>query len=222
MSFIEQLSSKLDAWHLLKHPYYQAWNHGELSRETLQTYAKEYYHHVAAFPRYISAIHADCADIKIRQLLLGHLIEEEQGDENHPELWQRFAEALGVDRNLLRDSAALETTRKLVDGYFDLVKTNYATGLGALYAYERQTPAVSTSKIAGLTEHYGVNTQEGLQFFTVHQQADEWHTQECEDLLNLLSDEEKLQAEIGAEKAAQLLWQFLDGMMLVHANAKTS
>jgi pyrroloquinoline-quinone synthase len=42
---------------LLKHPFYQAWTAGTLSRERLQNYAVEYYPHVAAFPRYLSAIH---------------------------------------------------------------------------------------------------------------------------------------------------------------------
>ena len=42
---------------IIYHPlFYKAWNKGELSKTTLQTYAQEYYHHVAAFPRYLSAI----------------------------------------------------------------------------------------------------------------------------------------------------------------------
>nr|WP_232202760.1 hypothetical protein [Rickettsia montanensis] len=31
---------------------------GKLTHSTLQIYAKEYYHHVTAFPRYISAINS--------------------------------------------------------------------------------------------------------------------------------------------------------------------
>ncbi|MEG8230345.1 iron-containing redox enzyme family protein [Candidatus Rickettsia tasmanensis] len=63
---------------------------GKLTQSTLQIYEKEYYHHVTAFPRYISAIHSKCSDIQARQILLGNLIEEEQGEENHPELWKSF------------------------------------------------------------------------------------------------------------------------------------
>lgn len=91
--------------HLLKHQFYQSWNEGNLSLEALQVYAKEYYHHVAAFPRCISGIHSLCPNLKMRQVLLGNLIEEEQGDENHPELWQRFAEGLGISRSDLREDA---------------------------------------------------------------------------------------------------------------------
>ena len=159
------MHDKLDALHLLKHPFYQAWNEGTLSMETLQTYAREYYHHVAAFPRYISAIHTRCADIASRQVLLGNLIEEEQGAENHPELWQWFTEGLGAARNTLGDGPQLQKTKELVDGYFGLTEADYATGLGALYAYERQTPAVSKSKIDGLKKFYGIDDERTLKFF---------------------------------------------------------
>ncbi|HSZ23887.1 MAG TPA: iron-containing redox enzyme family protein [Candidatus Sulfotelmatobacter sp.] len=72
---------------MLKHPFYQAWTAGTLTRERLQNYAVEYYPHVAAFPRYLSAIHSRCADMATRQAILENLIEEERGAENHPELW---------------------------------------------------------------------------------------------------------------------------------------
>jgi pyrroloquinoline-quinone synthase len=210
---IETLHSELDAWHLLKHDFYQAWNAGELSKEDLQKYATEYYHHVAAFPRYLSTIHSKCADLKARQVLLGNLIEEEQGDENHPELWQRFTTGLGANRVAANDAPQHVKTRELVDGYFDLVNADYATGLGALYAYERQTPEVSGSKIEGLEKFYNITDEQTLKFFTVHQKADEWHSEEVADLIKQLSPADQEKAAAGAMKGAQLLWGFLDGRM---------
>ncbi len=47
--------------------------------------------------------------------------------------------------------------KKLVDGYFGIVRSNFAIGLGALYAYERQALKVSKSKIEGLKKHYLIN-----------------------------------------------------------------
>ena len=58
--FSKDLSEKLDEFHLLKHPFYIAWNKGELSREIIKDYAEQYYNHVKAFPRYISATHSLC------------------------------------------------------------------------------------------------------------------------------------------------------------------
>lgn len=217
MTFLSNLHKTLEQYHLLQHPFYQAWNMGKLDISTLQTYAREYYHHVAAFPRYISAIHSKCEDIQHRQILLGNLIEEEQGENNHPELWTRFAEGLGVCRDDMKKPAQREETNRLVDEYFDLVSADYATGLGALYAYERQTPAVSKSKIDGLKAHYNIDDERTLDFFTTHMAADEWHTEECAGLMEKLSPEEQKRAAEGAEKGAKLLWGFLDGMLAEHA-----
>lgn len=218
MKFLEQLNINLKQYHLLDHPFYQLWNMGKLSHSTLQTYAKEYYHHVAAFPCYISAIHSKCSDIKTRQILLGNLIEEEQGEENHPELWKRFAEGLGCSRNSFTSEPKLTSTQKLVQGYFKLTAKSFATGLGALYAYERQTPEISDSKIQGLQKFYGVSDYRTLQFFIVHSKVDQWHTQECANMIDNLSPEEQKSAYKGAIKGAKLLWQFLDGINISYHN----
>src|SRR5688500_19510618 len=71
---------------MLKHPFYQAWSEGRLSKAVLGEYAKQYYAHVRAFPTYVSAVHSRCDDLSVRKELLENLIEEERGNENHPEL----------------------------------------------------------------------------------------------------------------------------------------
>src|SRR5208283_835503 len=105
---------------LLKHPFYLEWTRGTLERSRLRDYAIQYYPHVAAFPRYLSAIHSRCADIVTRQALLENLIEEERGAENHPELWLRFAEALGVPRASVLVPAASPAVENLVRTYTEL------------------------------------------------------------------------------------------------------
>jgi pyrroloquinoline-quinone synthase len=164
MEFIAYLNKNLETLFLLQHPFYQAWNQGKLTTKTLQLYAMEYYHHVAAFPRYISQIHTLCEDIQSRQVLLDNLIDEERGEDNHPELWLRFIDGICHSRS---GTAApqLESTKDLVNGFFELAKTDYETGLGALYAYERQTPAVAKSKIEGLKKHYNLQDSRALEFF---------------------------------------------------------
>jgi len=218
MKFCLTLNTLLEELHLLKHPFYQSWNEGTLTLDTLKIYAKEYYHHVAAFPRYISQIHSLCPDISDRQVLLENLIDEEKGENNHPELWLRFAEGLGVSRKEVKQPPELNTTKGLVEGYFELVRTDYATGLGALYAYERQTPEVSKSKIDGLKKHYSVCDEKTLEFFSVHQKADEWHTEELTGLIGRLSESDQEKVAHGAMKGARLLWSFLDGMAECHAH----
>ena len=104
---------------LLKHPFYQAWQRGELTLDTLRHYAGQYYQHVLAFPQYVSAAHATCPDQRDRQELLENLIEEERGDENHPELWLRFAEGVGAPRDDVKTAAPLPETARLVDTFRD-------------------------------------------------------------------------------------------------------
>jgi pyrroloquinoline-quinone synthase len=212
MTFIDTLHKNLEKWHLLKHPFYQAWNEGSLSQDTLIDYAKEYYHHVKAFPRYLSQIHTLCDDLPSRQVLLHNLVDEESGEKNHPELWMQFLEGLAQHR-LVDAHPVKKSTQRLVHGFFKLVKKDYATGLGALYAYERQTPSVAESKMKGLKEHYGIEDSKTVEFFDVHKGADVWHTQELVGLIEKLDTPAKQRVYDGAKNGAKLLWGFLDGMM---------
>ena len=221
--FLEQLNSILDQNHLLKHPFYQMWNEGKLDLAMLQEYAQEYYLQVHNFPTYVSATHAACDDIKIRQMLLENLIEEERGAANHPELWLRFAEGLGLDRNAVLDREHLEKTSESVRILKDLARSESpAKGLAALYAYEAQIPEVSTTKIAGLKEFYGIDSEAALCFFKVHEKADKLHSQATrEALLQLCQTEEaKQEALLAAEKATFALNLLLDGVYETYCQAK--
>jgi pyrroloquinoline-quinone synthase len=103
--FQQRIDEAVNKHAMLNHPFYQLWNEGKLERETLREYAKQYYAHVKAFPTYVSAVHSRCDDLKVRQLLLENLIEEERGVDNHPELWLRFAESLGVSRDEVKNAS---------------------------------------------------------------------------------------------------------------------
>jgi len=213
--FLEQLNGTIEKHNLLKHPFYQMWNEGKLSLAMLQEYAQEYYLQVHNFPTYVSATHASCDDIKIRQMLLENLIEEERGTAHHPELWLRFAEGLGVDRQAVLERQHLEKTRESVRILKDLARSEEpAQGLAALYAYESQVPEVATTKIAGLQQFYGIDSENALSFFKVHEKADEFHSQATrEALLELCQTEEQKQKALSAaEKAACALNLLLDGV----------
>jgi len=97
-SFWRDVEAILDSKSLLKHPFYQAWTMGKLTREDLAYYSQQYFQQEARFPRYVSAVHSNCPEIKTRQMLLENLTHEESGPENHPELWLAFAGAVGAPR----------------------------------------------------------------------------------------------------------------------------
>lgn len=212
MSYTTQLRSSLAATHLLKHPFYQAWSAGKLSLDDLKLYARQYYQQVLAFPRYVSATHSNCESVAGRQVLVDNLKDEDCGPDNHPELWLRFAEGLGEDRMATKLEPMLPETRAMVETFLALTRKSYASGLGALFAYEQQVPEVATSKIDGLKKFYNVQDERTLQFFTVHQMADLYHTEAISMLLDTLPEEGKQEAQAAAQEAAKVLWGFLDGV----------
>src|SRR6478672_1406385 len=181
---LDQIDKDIAAKHLLKHPFYLAWTRGELRREALADYAQQYYQHVAAFPTYLSAIHAKCDDQSTRKELLNNLIDEEAGSPNHPELWLNFAEGLGVSARDAQNAEKWPETKNLIGTFRSVCRDgSTAQGLAALYAYESQIPAVAESKIDGLRRHYGIDSPRALAYFDVHIQADQEHSRVERDLL---------------------------------------
>ena len=155
--FLEALDLLVAEKHLLKHRFYVLWTEGKLSREQLREYAISYYPHVAAFPRYVSAVHSHSADPALRQDLLENLIEEERGEENHPALWRRFAASLGAPSDLAVGPRTPEVAA-LVDCFLETTgRGSVAEGLAALYAYESQIPEIARTKREGLSAFYGID-----------------------------------------------------------------
>ena len=214
--FSKQLNEKLDKYHLLKHPFYKAWNEGKLTREVIKDYAEQYYQHVKAFPRYISATHSLCEDIQKRKILLENLQDEENPNADHPKLWKNFALAMGADPDKIENVKREWFTNDMIENFFYQARKSYAEGLASLYTYERQIPEIAETKIRGLKKFYGVTSKEGLEFFEAHKAADVIHRKECEKLLDALTEEEKEKAEKASVLTARYLWNFLSGMSTKH------
>ena len=180
----------------------------------MQEYSKQYYRHVEAFPTYVSAVHANCPSLPVRQHLLENLIEEERGTENHPELWLRFAEALGVSRDEVLTATPLPETTALVDTFRTLTRdSSYLAGTAALLAYEAQIPEVAATKIDGLKQFYGMDDQRGLAFFQVHLQADQFHAETGRQILREhLTPEHTDEIVNACEQSLSALWDMLDGV----------
>ena len=214
--FSKELNKKLDKYHLLNHYFYKAWNEGSLNREIIKDYAEQYYQHVKAFPRYISATHSMCEDLDKRKILLENLQDEEKDGADHPKLWKNFAKAIGADDKKIENVKKEKFTEELIDNFFKHGRASYAEGLASLYTYERQIPEIAETKIRGLKNHYGVSSKEGLEFFEVHKVADVYHRQACEKLLDMMSKDEQVKAEKSALSTAKYLWNFLTGMAVKH------
>ena len=218
-NFIDKIDNLIEKHHLLNHSFYKAWNAGELPKETIREYAAQYFQHVSLFPRYLSAIHSNCDDIKTRQLLLENLNEEEQGKENHPELWMRFAEGMGNTRKNVNETVPMKETEELVKVFKKLSKSEkYHIGLAALYCYESMQPEISETKKDGLQKFYDIKDEDTLKFFTVHMHADKWHRKVVRNVIKRVADSKTKQNEItnSVESALGALNNFLTGMERVY------
>jgi pyrroloquinoline-quinone synthase len=213
-ALLSSLDRKIAEHHLLKHPFYQEWSKGTLSRETLALYATQYYHHVLAFPVYLRCLAAH-AEPRLRVLTEMNLAEEMDPRGPHPALWRRFAKALGVTAEILDTAEPLPAIRSLVGTYRHLAETaSPEEAVAALYAYEAQVPEISTEKRRGLEEFYGLTDAKSVAYFSVHEEADVRHRAAWRDWLGTRPDKCNGKMVTAAERGLLALWGALDA---VHA-----
>lgn len=218
-AYLDRLDEQIAARHLLTHPFYLAWTRGQLRKETLADYAAQYYRHVAAFPTYLSALHARCDDQPARRQLLANLIDEEAGEPNHPQLWRNFAGALGISPNELEETHPWPETAELIATFRDICsRDDLAVGLAALYAYESQVPAISESKIDGLVRHYQFTDPASYRYFSVHIEADREHAAtERALLMKNIRPENSAAVTAATEHVLNALWELLSSVCRRHA-----
>src|ERR1700692_2053135 len=117
--FWSRFEERVAPFNLLQHPFYQAWSKGELTRQDLREYSAEYWHHVSAFPAYLSALHSNLPDGKLRRLVLENLADEEglQDGAPHSDLWMDFAHGMGANEADVRAREIAPEMRALIEHY---------------------------------------------------------------------------------------------------------
>lgn len=206
---IEMLNVKIEAKHLLKHPFYVAWSQGELTLDDLRVYARQYFAQVRAFPVYLSEMHSRSENLAYRKIIARNLAEEEGEATTHPELWLDFAAGLGLDCQSVLNTASGSKVKALVETFHAAARMETGLAAVALYCYEKQVPAVAAAKIAGLQEHYQVTDPGALRYFTDHQTADVRHAAEWEQLIER-AEPDASDASRVADRVLDALWLALD------------
>ncbi len=216
------LLTKIDAAiaekNLLKHPFYQDWQAGKLSKESLQLYAAQYYRHVEAFPKHLRVLAAR-TEGPLREIVLENLAEEENPSAPHPKLWRDFAGALGVSEDDVTCCPSLPGTQAVVATFREIVGDRpVAESVAALYAYESQVPEIAATKIDGLKKFYGIDKPEGLAYFTVHEQADREHRAAWRNWLEEHASGNEAEILATTNEALDALWGALDAVHCTHAH----
>jgi pyrroloquinoline-quinone synthase len=205
---LERLRAELDralaGRHLLSHPFYLRWEAGELGTDELRAYAGQYRHFEAALPQILCRILDQVETPRARDLLQRQLMDETGGAVSHLELFDGFAEALGVRATVPPSQAMAD----LLGVYETQVAIGAAAGLAAVAAYEIQASGVAKAKLEGLRAHYGLDA-DGATFWTIHGQLDESHARWITEALAEVT-EDLGQASASARSAAEAWWSFLD------------
>jgi pyrroloquinoline-quinone synthase len=214
--WLVEIDETIAANHLLKHPFYQSWTDGTLPMEALQDYAGQYYKHELSFPTYLAGIFVNCGeDTQSRRALLENLIDEDRGEENHSELWLRFAESLGLERTEVASAVPNSCTSQTLEAFRQLcIEGTAVEGVAAINAYEEMIPEVAEAKIEGLIQHFGIDDERGLAFFALHRSLDVKHREWNRALLKALvkTEADRKQAVAASEIAVKALWTLLDGV----------
>jgi pyrroloquinoline-quinone synthase len=191
MNLIERIDEARSRWNVLDHPFYLRWEQGELTREELAFYAGEYRHAVVAL--------ADAA----RSAGDPEHAEEEQA---HVALWDDFAASLGASLNRPPRSE----TRACVAAW---AVDDPVEARAVLYAVESGQPAVSSTKLAGLVEHYGLTPDAaGAAYFEVHAERDLEHAARSAEVLAARPADDADRLVASAEAALEGNWRLLDGV----------
>jgi len=167
-SLITRIDQLIEKQSLLKHQFYVMWNDGMLTRESLSGYSKEYFQLVKAVPAFVSMVMEHAShDIDT-------IAENQKEESEHIQPWIKFAGSLGVSKKELEEYTGLEKTRHAVSNLSKLM-TTFEGGVAAMYALEQEIPKISLSKIDGLKKFYNITTDDAIEYFRLHTEADIRH-----------------------------------------------
>jgi pyrroloquinoline-quinone synthase len=202
-NIVQRIDSEIQNLSLLKHPFYNMWSEGKLTIDHLQGYSKEYFQLVKEVPKFVERISEETNNST------GDVITKNASEEaHHVELWVRFGTALGLSRNDILNYDGAEKTTAAVAKFMALAELMYEEAVAAMYAYEMELPKISRSKIDGLKKFYGMNSEDAMKYFEVHEEADVRHAQVWREILEKIPAHKQkaaLNAAIESLKAQNML-----------------
>ena len=175
---IKKIDQIIEDKSLLNHPFYEMWSEGKLEFQSLVGYSKEYYQLAKQVPKFMEPI-VDMAPSEARSELISNMNEETE----HIRLWENFAFSMGISRDDLTSYEGLKKTNDAVNNLASLMKS-YDEGACAMYAFEKEIPKISKTKVEGLKNFYGLDSKDSIEYFEEHMSADIRHAASWEKIIN--------------------------------------
>ena len=207
----QQIEAVIAEKHMLNHPFYKVWSQGKLTKEELGDYLAQYYYLEAAFPRFMSGLHARTLDADMRQKMLENLIHEEAGENNHVAQLLLLAEdAFGMTKEKIMLIGPNEKTQAIIKAFEEATTSDdIQEGLAAMIVYKQQVSDVAQTKLEGLRDFYGVSDEESLEFYETHSAVNRDYHQMLDGIFNESTMEKVLNKTRTIRDA---FWGFLDGV----------
>ena len=175
---------------LLNHPFYEMWSEGKLEFESLVGYSREYYQLAKQVPKFMEPI-IEMSPSNVKSELILNMNEETE----HIRLWEKFASSMGVSMDDLTSYEGLKKTNEAVNNLASLMKS-YDGGACAMYAFEKEIPKISKTKVDGLKNFYGLDSKDSTEYFEEHMTADIRHAASWEKIINTSSENDDTLLEI--------------------------
>ncbi|HEX5975876.1 MAG TPA: iron-containing redox enzyme family protein [Nitrososphaeraceae archaeon] len=208
---IERIDYEIEKHSLLKHVFYQMWSEGKLTINHLQGYSKEYFQLVKVVPKFVENIFNVIADPSLKRAVGQNLKEESE----HIEPWIMFSTAMGVQRNDLASYKGENETNMAVSSLSQLTERSLEEAVAAMYAYEKELPKISKSKIDGLKRFYGLQSNEATKYLEIHEEVDLRHSEVWKNILKTIPEEKQECALNAAISSLEAQNKLLDS---VHKN----
>ncbi|HJT50290.1 MAG TPA: iron-containing redox enzyme family protein [Nitrososphaeraceae archaeon] len=198
-TLVERIDLEIEKFSLLKHSFYKMWSDGKLSLDNLRSYSKEYFQLVKAVPDFVQNIISSSSSSYVLNKAISQGLDQNLREElEHVEPWIRFAHAIGVPRNELINHIAADKTDATISVLSHLTKLSIEEAAAAMYAYEKQLPKISRSKIDGLQKFYGMeNNADATNYFEIHEETDVRHAELWRSIIKH-TNQEKEQAVFNA------------------------
>ena len=178
---LDEVKKLLEQYAWANHPMWKSLMEGTVNVEQLREWVRQYGVFALHNHGYHGPLYVNCPDPKMRAMLAEVVYEEGTGNlysngKPHNEIWCQFGEAIGLTRDEMWGTELCSGARALKAFLNDRCNNSFIEGVSALMlAGEAQVPGFFDKLAKSLKKTFNL-TDEDVEFFTIHDIADEDHS----------------------------------------------